>query len=282
MMEVVGIYKIVFEVQDSFDSVCLTDIGLMQETPSKFTALNGSHLELSPGLRGLTEIHWVTVDSNERVEFVDSGIKHVFDPRYELNEVEAQSVPTNSFGTKNRVNRQIPIVDDSLICGIGHVAIYTENLSATIKKFADIGFLISDIIKDKSVFLRSKKENPHHQILVMESNEKTGFQHIAFNVKDMYNVVTKGLVLSSKGFKTVLGPGRHVISSSTTWYFQTPLGLFEVTSDEDYLTDEWKPTEYDPNSSLIYEWAIENGLNHETRRQHETNEVTTFIEQKLK
>lgn len=281
-MEVLGIHKLVFGVQSLADTDCLSDIGLSKISDNIYRTLNGSTVECRLGKPGLLEVVWAVTGISETSEFTDNQIKHVFDPKFQFTKVEDTSVKTNSFSQKNRINQQVPIVDETNVCGIAHIALYSSNIEETISNFSKVGFIVSDSIKNRSVFLRSKGENPHHQLLVMYSPEKTGFQHVAFNAKDMYNVVTKGLSLSSKGYKTVLGPGRHVISSSMTWYFETMLGLFEVTSDEDYLTTDWTPTEYDPEVSIIYEWAIENGLNHVTRRQKETIDVTKFIEQKLK
>lgn len=279
-MKVLGIHKLVFGLVDLEARTILADMG-MTHIDNVYTMLNGSSFEFTDSGHGLLEVHWAT-SGGTRTSFEDNGIKHVFDPALVFTDVVVTTTQTNTFNEKNRINRQVSVQDDSNVCGVGHIAIYSLDYQATIAKFKQHGFLITDEIENKSVFLRSKQENPHHQILVMKSTDKTGFQHIALNVKDVYNVITKGLNLASKGYKTVLGPGRHVISSSTTWYFNTQLGLLELSADEDYVTSEWEPKTYDPQSSLIYEWAIEDGLDPITRRQQETKVVTTFIEQKLK
>jgi hypothetical protein len=129
--------------------------------------------------------------------------------------------------------------------------------------------------------MRSKEENPHHQILLVQSADKVGLQHAALAVADIYTVFTKGINMADNGWSTLLGPGRHVISSSTHWYFQTDLGAFEFTCDEDYLTGEWQPTVYDPNTSIAYEWAIEGGIDSSTRRQKNVQSVTKSINDRM-
>lgn len=279
-MEVAGIHTLVFGKTDVSDRTILSDMGI-KSYENTYTLLNGSSIEFSEYGSGLLEVHWA-VTGKERLSFVDNGITHVFDPSLKFLEVDVTPTETNSYLSKQRINKQVPIDDDDGVCGIGHIAIYSSDIQETVDKFLENGFVITDSIKNKSVFLRSKQENPHHQILVMQSIEKQGFQHIALNVKDVYSVITKGLNLSSKGHKTILGPGRHVISSSTTWYFNTVLGAFELTADEDYLTNDWQPTVYDPVDSLVYEWAIEGGLDSCTRRQTGVELQAKFIDQRMK
>lgn len=279
-MEVLGIHTLVFGKTDMSDRTILSDMGITCQG-NTYTLLNGSTVRFNEYGSGLLEIHWA-VTGKEKSSFVDNGITHVFDPSLKFTEVNVTPTETNSYLSKQRINKQVPIDDVTSVCGIAHIAVYSLDLQATVDKFLKNGFVITDSIKNKSVFLRSKQENPHHQILVMKSTEKQGFQHIALNVKDVYSVITKGLTISSRGHKTVLGPGRHVISSSTTWYFNTALGAIELAADEDYVTGDWEPTEYDPVDSLIYEWAIEGGLDPSSRRQTGVELQAKFIDERLK
>ena len=73
---------------------------------------------------------------------------------------------------------------------------------------------------------------------------------------------------SAKGWQTQLGPGRHPISSAMFWYFQSPAGaLVEYYTDEDELTPAWQPRDFTPGPTVFAEWAIDGGLDGNTRRQ---------------
>ena len=70
------------------------------------------------------------------------------------------------------------------------------------------------------------------------------------------------------GWETQLGPGRHPISSAYFWYFRNPAGgLIEYYADEDELTADWQPREFEPGPTVFAEWAIDGGIDGNTRRQ---------------
>lgn len=74
--------------------------------------------------------------------------------------------------------------------------------------------------------------------------------------------------ISRCGWKTELGPGRHPVSSAFFWYFENPAGaLAEYYTDEDYLTSQWEPREFEPGPTVFAEWAIAGGIDGVTRRQ---------------
>lgn len=279
-----GIYKLVFEHPDPKSYNFFTDAGMdvsVKDNSIQWTAGNGSSIVIndSPATR-LAIVEWVS-DSN--FEFVDvSGVKHIFRNDVSLDQVHNVENKTNTFNNKVRINRQISIEDTTMPCGIAHVAIFTPDLEKSYKLFEHAGFIESDRINGKCIFMRTKEENPHHQLLLAYSPDKQGLQHVALSVNDVYTVFTKGMAMASKGWDTLLGPGRHVISSSTHWYFTTSLGAFELTCDEDYLTGEWDPNVYEPSTATVYEWAIEGGLDPSTRRQHGIGTAPKFIDERLK
>lgn len=276
-----GIYKLVFGHTNPESFNFCKDAGMLLESHFVWTALNGSKVEIiHSDTIGLVSVVWA---SDTDFEFVDiNGIRHVFSSSAILTEVNQVSTKTNTYTDKVRINEQISIEDTTVPCAIAHVALFTEDIYKSSELFKNVGFVVSDMIKDKCIFMRSKPNNPHHQILLAQSVEKKGMQHVAFSVSDIYTVFTKGLNMASKGYTTLLGPGRHVISSSIHWYFNTDLGAFEFSCDEDYLTSDWQPNIYDPNNSIVYEWAIENGIDPCTRRQKGIESVSKFIDQRIK
>jgi hypothetical protein len=58
------------------------------------------------------------------------------------------------------------------------------------------------------------------------------------------------------------------VSSAYFWYFKNPAGaLVEYYADEDQLTADWQPREFEPGPTVFAEWAIDGGLDGNTRRQ---------------
>ena len=93
-------------------------------------------------------------------------------------------------------------------------------------------------------------------------------RHVAFSVRDMHEVIGGGLQMARCGWETQLGPGRHPISSALFWYFKSPAGgLVEYFTDEDVLTENWTPRDFQPSPTAFAEWAIAGGIDGNTRRQ---------------
>ena len=65
-----------------------------------------------------------------------------------------------------------------------------------------------------------------------------------------------GRRLTEKGWKTFVGPGRHVLGSNYFWYFKTPCGgNLELACDMDYVTDDWEAKEWDYSNDVIAAWC---------------------------
>lgn len=63
-------------------------------------------------------------------------------------------------------------------------------------------------------------------------------------------------------------PGSSPISSAYFWYVNSPTGgAFEYYTNDDYLTEKWQPRELEHSLVSFTEWAVEGGIDHETRRQ---------------
>ena len=109
----------------------------------------------------------------------------------------------------------------------------------------------------------------HHDLFLLQTpDKKVGLNHVAFAVRDIHEVFGGGLHFDRCGWKTQLGPGRHPISSAYFWYFVNPAGgLIEYYADEDQLTDAWEPREFEPGPTRFAEWAVDGGLDGNTRRQ---------------
>ena len=90
---------------------------------------------------------------------------------------------------------------------------------------------------------------------------RTQFEHVAFEVRDIHEVFGGGLHFAEHGWETIVGPGRHKVSSAYFWYFRSPAGgQVEYFSDTDFLNEQWKPRSLPPRPDTIAEWAMFDGV----------------------
>jgi len=263
-----GIDSIKLSVKN-FEQSCrfLTDLGLFHEY-NTFKTLNGSFIELiGSNSCSLDQITFGTVHDQETVSHTDpNGIEIKIQPSIK-KKVSAKAAETNGWDSINRVDQAVPVYSNAHPIEIGHIVISTPKFDETENFYKDLGFIESDRLQGRGVFLRCQKESGHHDIFLINA-EQFALHHIAFTTRDIYELFAGGIHMDQKGWNTEIGPGRHPISSSFFWYFKSPLGsMIEYTCNEDFLTSAWKPrtVEYSPN--ITTEWAIEGGIDHKTKRQ---------------
>jgi hypothetical protein len=77
---------------------------------------------------------------------------------------------------------------------------------------------------------------------------KTGWNHAAFDVEDVNDVVAGGHRMLEKGYKPYSSLGRHIMGSNVFWYFQSPCGgQTEYSADMDMMDDNWKMRVWEHN-----------------------------------
>ena len=208
-------------------------------------------------------------DAPRRLTTLDPhGLRIVFQRTCQRS-VALQGAPTNPYGNVQRVNQPSPVYDRATPIEIGHVVLFTDQLSAAVSFYENLGFVVSDSYPGRGVFLRCAPTGGHHDLFLLQVPGKaTGLNHVAFTVRDIHEVFGGGLAMGRAGWKTQLGPGRHPISSAYFWYFDNPCGgLIEYNADEDHLTDAWQAREFTPGPTVFAEWAIDGGIDGHTRRQ---------------
>ncbi len=154
---------------------------------------------------------------------------------------------------------------------IGHVVFFVADLHATEDFYVDIlGFSVSDRYPGAGSFLRCATPGGHHSLFILETpDKKVGLNHVAYTVRDIHEVFGGGLQVDRCGWKTQIGPGRHPVSSAYFWYVENPAGgLAEYFTDEDYCTEKWKVRDFQRSNEAFTEWAVEGGIDFNTRRQH--------------
>ena len=185
-------------------------------------------------------------------------------------EVQMHSAEYNTWDRKGRINQASPTYERAQPIEVGHVVFFVKDVQACERFYVDnFGFAASDRYPERGAFLRTAPDGGHHDIFLLQRPDKhAGLNHVAFTVRDIHEVFGGGMHISRCGWDTQLGPGRHPVSSAYFWYFKNPAGaLVEYYADEDQLTADWQPREFEPGPTVFAEWAIDGGLDGNTRRQ---------------
>jgi catechol 2,3-dioxygenase-like lactoylglutathione lyase family enzyme len=186
------------------------------------------------------------------------------------HDVTVQCGESNTWNSKPRRNARSPVYERAEPIEVGHVVFFVKDLAANEAFYTQyLGFVPSDRYPGRGVFLRCDADGGHHDLFLLQTpDQKVGLNHVAFAVRDIHEVFGGGLHFDRCGWKTQLGPGRHPISSAYFWYFVNPAGgLIEYYADEDQLDAAWQPREFEPAPTRFAEWAVDGGLDGNTRRQ---------------
>ncbi|UBB16889.1 VOC family protein [Comamonas odontotermitis] len=185
-------------------------------------------------------------------------------------DVKVQSAEYNTWSRKGRIDQASPAYERAQPIEVGHVVFFVKDVQACERFYVDnFGFAASDRYPERGAFLRTAPDGGHHDIFLLQRPDKhAGLNHVAFTVRDIHEVFGGGMHISRCGWDTQLGPGRHPVSSAYFWYFKNPAGaLVEYYADEDQLTADWQPRDFEPGPTVFAEWAIDGGLDGNTRRQ---------------
>jgi catechol 2,3-dioxygenase-like lactoylglutathione lyase family enzyme len=146
-----------------------------------------------------------------------------------------------------------------------HVVFMIPEAKAEIDFYAGrLNFKISDSYPGRGYFLRGGASNNHHNLFLLNpggKGDKFGFHHLAFEMANIHELFGGGLHMTRKGWKTMLGPGRHPVSSCYFWYFFNPCGGgAEYDFDSDMVDENWVPKEYDQTPEAFAEWCLATGM----------------------
>jgi len=197
--------------------------------------------------------------------------------------VEVESARYNTWTHKDRVNQASPAYERATPIEVGHVVFFVKDVAACERFYVEnFGFVASDRYPGRGAFLRCAADGGHHDLFLLQRPQgDAGLNHVAFTVRDIHEVFGGGLHISRCGWVTQLGPGRHPISSAYFWYFKNPAGaLVEYYADEDQLTADWQPRDFEPGPTVFAEWAVDGGLDGHTRRQRGVEASGKFITDK--
>ncbi|MFH7765085.1 VOC family protein [Acinetobacter sp. BSP-28] len=201
----------------------------------------------------------VTVDADGTVHSQDDLGIHIAFRLAQRSYVPFSDTQFNSPSQPKRVNSRAPRYEKAQPYEISHLAIGVDHAGEAVKFYLDrLGFFVSDRYADRGVFIRCAAEGNHHHLFFMNGKAPgTRFNHLAFKVRDIHEVIFGGQHIDSQGWQTFAGPGRHRVSSACFWYFLTPFGgAWEYAADEDIVTEDWESTDFAAEAHIFTEWTF--------------------------
>ena len=180
--------------------------------------------------------------------------------------IDPGSTQVNFVGSRKRINEPAIHYSRAEPTRIGHVVFEVSGRDDLIMGedfyLNRLKFSASDRYTESGLFCRCAAESDHHNVALLTTRHKrTQFEHVAFEVRDIHEVFGGGLHFAEHGWETVVGPGRHKVSSAYFWYFRSPAGgQVEYFSDTDFLDERWKPRSLPARPDTIAEWAMFDGI----------------------
>jgi catechol 2,3-dioxygenase-like lactoylglutathione lyase family enzyme len=168
-------------------------------------------------------------------------------------------------GRVGRLNARARFYKSARPLEMTHVVYMVRDTDALIDFYVGrLGFRISDSYPGRGYFLRGGASCNHHNLFLLNpggKGEKLGFHHLAFEVANIHELFGGGLNMTRLGWKTMLGPGRHPISSCYFWYFLNPCGGgAEYDFDSDIVDDDWVAEEFEQTPEYFAEWSLAAGM----------------------
>lgn len=210
---------------------------------------------------------------DREVQIDDDGVIHTLDPlgigiAFRTSRCEDVLAPEPKFnmpGRTGRLNERGKIYPSAKPLELTHVVFMVPDTRREIDFYVDrLGFRISDAYPGRGYFLRGGVSKCHHNLFLLNpggAGDKFGFHHLAFEVANIHELFGGGLNMTRKGWKTMLGPGRHPISSCYFWYFLNPGGGgAEYDFDSDIVDEHWRGGEFEQTPEAFAEWCLATGM----------------------
>ena len=181
----------------------------------------------------------------------------------ETKPVVAPEQDVNVPGRATRINRRARQVTKAAPMEISHIVYMTNDLENHKEFYVDrLGFKLTDAYPGRGYFTRGAASHNHHNLFLLDPGiGKRGFHHLAFEVGTLHELFGGGNNMTRQGWDTMIGPGRHPISSCYFWYFKNPCGgAAEYDFDSDVVDDNWEAKEWESTPENFAEWCLAEGM----------------------
>ena len=134
----------------------------------------------------------------------------------------------------------------SHVVRLGHCVLSVSNFRASEAWYKErLGFITSDEIELQPGFAvgafmrcdRGELPADHHTLFLLQGPKGPGFNHAAFEVRDLDDLMSGHAVLKGKSYTHEWGVGRHILGSQVFDYWRDPWGhTLEHWTDGDLFT----------------------------------------------
>ncbi len=148
---------------------------------------------------------------------------------------------------------------------LGHLVLFVRDFRESEAWYKSrFGFLTSDeayLGKPEDVimaFMRCDQGDAHvdHHTFVCAGTGEPGFNHAAFEVEDLDDIMLGHQYLTSRGHEHAQGVGRHLLGSQIFDYWKDPWGnMVEHWTDGDLLTAHTPPATHTVEAALGSQWG---------------------------
>jgi len=143
---------------------------------------------------------------------------------------------------------------------IGHV-VYNfpeEHREKAVSFYTDrLGFRVTDAVTNMGDFMQCEGSTYHHNWFLSHRGNRVMFNHVAFEVKDLEQIILGGRYMRERDWDTSRNPGRHNLGSNLHWYFKNPCGgEIEYFSDMDRMDENWETRYWDEPPAINF-WKAE-------------------------
>ncbi|MDZ4741559.1 MAG: VOC family protein [Alphaproteobacteria bacterium] len=148
---------------------------------------------------------------------------------------------------------------------LGHCVLNVSNFRASEAWYKErFGFITSDEIKLSPEFAlgafmrcdRGDQPADHHTLFMLGTGTPK-FNHAAFEVIDMDDLMSGHDLLKEKGHEAKWGVGRHILGSQIFDYWRDPWGhVLEHWTDGDLMTASWGSREATPQDLMGVQWGM--------------------------
>lgn len=157
------------------------------------------------------------------------------------------SAPWNLAAERQRLRATKRILaGPAHVVRLGHVVLNVSDFRASERWYKDrFGFITSDEVQVSPEFAlgaflrcdRGEAPTDHHTLFLVQSPKGAGFNHAAFEVADLDDLMTGHRHLKDGGRHAEWGVGRHILGSQVFDYWRDPWGhTLEHWTDGDLFT----------------------------------------------